>query len=93
MLYIISYDISIDKRRAKIAKLLEGFGQRVQYSVFECNLDDRECAVLMRKLQRLAKPAESDSIRIYRLCSPCVKKVEIIGAGPPVETRANVYIV
>ena len=33
-LYVISYDIPDDKRRKKIADLLEGYGQRVQYSVF-----------------------------------------------------------
>lgn len=93
MLYVISYDIPLDKRRVKLAKLLEGFGQRVQFSVFECNLDDREYLVLMRKLRRLAKPGDGDSVRIYRLCSPCTKQIEIIGAGPPIETRADVYIV
>jgi len=93
MLYVISYDIPVDKRRAKIAKLLEGFGQRVQYSVFECNLDDREHAILARKLRRLVKPDEGDSVRTYRLCSTCVKQVALVGKGPPVETRADVYIV
>lgn len=34
-LYLISYDITADKRRNALAKLLEGFGSRVQYSVFE----------------------------------------------------------
>jgi CRISPR-associated protein Cas2 len=38
-LYVISYDIPDDKRRKKIADLLEGYGQRVQYSVFECQLN------------------------------------------------------
>lgn len=42
MLYLISYDIAVDKRRTKIAKLLEGFGQRVQYSVFECDLTTKQ---------------------------------------------------
>lgn len=39
MLYIVSYDIPDTKRRTKLAKMLEDFGDRVHYSVFECILD------------------------------------------------------
>ncbi len=42
MLYLISYDIPIDKRRLAIARMLEGSGQRVQRSVFECDLSDAQ---------------------------------------------------
>lgn len=93
MLYVISYDIPADKRRMKVAKLLEGFGQRVQYSVFECDLTEKQYTKLQRKLKRLIEPDEGDSLRIYRLCSGCVPTIEIIGAGPPVETSPDVYII
>lgn len=92
MLYLISYDISIDKRRAKIAKLLEGFGQRVLESVFECDLTAAEYRQLRRKLNRRIKADAGDELRIYQLCRSCVAKTEIIGAGPPVERSADVYI-
>ena len=39
---LVSYDISDDKRRRKVCKILEGYGYRVQYSVFECDLDDKK---------------------------------------------------
>jgi len=39
MLILVSYDIPNDRRRVKIAKTLEDFGDRVQYSVFECDLE------------------------------------------------------
>lgn len=93
MLYVISYDIAVDRRRTRLAKVLEGFGQRVQWSVFECNLDDREYAVLERKLRRILKPDEGDNLRTYRLCSTCVTQTEIRGDGPPVEQRQDVYII
>lgn len=93
MLYVLSYDISVDKRRTKLAKLLEGFGQRVQYSVFECDLTDRQFAVLWRKLQRILKPEEHDSLRIYRLCATCTSTIQVIGSGPPVESSVDVLIV
>ena len=41
MRYVISYDIESDRTRRKLAKLLEGYGVRIQYSVFECNLTDK----------------------------------------------------
>ena len=52
MLYLIAYDISDDARRTKLAELLEGFGQRVQRSVFECDLNEREYQALERKMKR-----------------------------------------
>ncbi|RRR69995.1 MAG: CRISPR-associated endonuclease Cas2 [Candidatus Viridilinea halotolerans] len=93
MLYIISYDISVDRRRTRIAKILEGHGQRVQYSVFECDLDANQYQALWRKLLGTLQPDEGDNLRIYRLCANCNKTVTIIGSGPPVETSPNYYIV
>src|SRR6266511_1773180 len=60
MLYVISYDISVDRRRARVAKLLEGFGQRVQYSVFECDLTESQYAVLQRNLRRMLRATASE---------------------------------
>ncbi len=37
--YLVSYDICDPKRLRRVAKILEGFGTRLQYSVFECPLD------------------------------------------------------
>lgn len=40
--YLVCYDISNDKRLARVAKTMRGFGERVQYSVFECQLNDTD---------------------------------------------------
>lgn len=93
MLYLITYDIPVDKRRTKLAKLLEGHGQRVQYSVFECDMEDRQVAQLRRRLSRLLRPAEGDSLRIYRLCAQCRTTITIIGDGPPVAQASDFYII
>ncbi|MDX9954945.1 MAG: CRISPR-associated endonuclease Cas2 [Anaerolineae bacterium] len=53
--YLISYDIPDDKRRSKIAHLLEGYGERVQYSVFEIWVTDKELEKLSQQLQRLVQ--------------------------------------
>jgi CRISPR-associated protein Cas2 len=93
MLYLISYDISVDRRRTKVAKLLEGFGQRVLESVFECDLEAKQYSALRQKLARRLRPEEGDRLRIYRLCAGCTAQIEVIGAGPPVEQSLDVYII
>ena len=75
---VITYDISNDKRRTKIHKVLSSYGQWMQFSVFECSLSETEYARLRNRLNRLIKP-EEDSIRFYFLCACCQKKVERIG--------------
>lgn len=89
-LYIISYDIPDDRRRTKVAKLLLGFGHRVQYSVFECYLNKKQILLLRTRLLALAKE-EEDNIRIYDLCDGCERRVESIGREGPREQE--VYFV
>jgi CRISPR-associated protein Cas2 len=45
-----SYDVPSDRSSTKIAALLKDFGERVQYSVFECLLEDAALARLRTKL-------------------------------------------
>lgn len=79
MRYVISYDISNDKRRRKVVKVLEGVGFRVQYSVFECDLDAQRLNVLRKRLKPLIQPKSTDSIRFYRLCADCSEHIDVIG--------------
>jgi CRISPR-associated protein Cas2 len=92
MLYLVSYDIPNDKRRLKLARLLEGAGQRVQRSVFECDLTERQWAGLRKRLLKLLDSSE-DSLRVYRLCGSCVGVVEMHGQGPPLESSPDIFIV
>lgn len=78
MFIVISYDISEDKRRTKIHKILKSYGQWMQFSVFECELTDAQYAKLRSRLSKLIKPSE-DSIRFYFLCGCCQPKIERIG--------------
>ena len=89
--YLISYDIPDDKRRLKIARALEAHGERVQYSVFECLLKDKDFRALRKQLQSIVHEQE-DSVRIYRLCPPCVERVETWGQAS-VTTVPDVFIV
>lgn len=78
--YVLAYDIHDDKRRAKIAKLMESMGARVQGSVFEAYLTQKELETLVRKAMRLIQKNQ-DSLRIYSLCQACLEKVKTHGQG------------
>ncbi|MGN0291927.1 MAG: CRISPR-associated endonuclease Cas2 [Lachnospiraceae bacterium] len=78
-MYIISYDISNDKIRGKIAKELLNYGRRVQYSVFECYISEKQYKYLYEKLVILMQNVKEGNIRIYNLCAKCERKMESIG--------------
>ena len=77
---MLSYDIPDNQRRNQLAKVLKGFGTRVQYSVFEAHLNKRQYEELKRAVERLIEPSE-DSVRYYALCSACVGRVEVPAIG------------
>ncbi|MDF5713699.1 MAG: CRISPR-associated endonuclease Cas2 [Rhizonema sp. NSF051] len=82
-LYVVAYDIPCDKRRKKVSDLLEGYGKRVQYSVFECLLEQGKYKELCQRLKKRVKLGE-DSIRFYPLSRHTLGQVETWGVGPPV---------
>lgn len=79
MRIVVSYDISDDKRRREVAKIMEGHGYRVQYSVFECDLTAKQLRQLQKRLRPLVKTQEMDSIRFYPLPADVVDKIEVMG--------------
>ena len=86
MLILVAYDVPDDKRRTKLAHSLKDFGERVQYSVFECHLDDAELDVMRKRLLKLTDPKD-DSVRIYRLCAACAEHIETHGLGRVTEDK------
>ncbi|MCI7765409.1 CRISPR-associated endonuclease Cas2 [Helicobacter sp.] len=77
MLILITYDISNDKRRNKVSALLEGYGSRVNFSVFECILTQTKLDKLTQEIQNLI--TKTDSVRFYYICQNCIKKSFYIG--------------
>lgn len=77
---LVSYDISDDKRRRKVCKIMEGYGYRVQYSVFECELDDKKLKELWARLKPLVSKRGEESIRFYPLHSECADNVRVLGS-------------
>ncbi len=86
MLVLITYDVNTENatgktRLRKVAKQCVNYGQRVQNSVFECNLDAAKCRQVKAILEDLIDK-EKDSLRFYYLGNNYKNKVEHIGAKP-----------
>lgn len=68
--YVICYDVVDNRRRAKVADCLEGWGTRVQKSVFEALLEKPHLTALVGQLGRLIDPT-TDCVNIYPVCAAC----------------------
>ena len=83
MLTLITYDVSTAdaagrKRLSKVAKICVNYGQRVQNSVFECDLDNAQLVVVRDKLLK-AMDDKQDSLRIYNLGNNYANRIEHYG--------------
>lgn len=81
MFLAVCYDIADDRRRRKASKVLEAFGKRVQRSVFECEIEQRQFVTMRQKLSQIV--AEGDRVRYYRLCGSCRDNIEFYGGNDP----------
>jgi CRISPR-associated protein Cas2 len=84
MWIVVCYDVNTEtgagrKRLRRVAQVCKNFGQRVQKSVFECQVDEMKYEDLRRKLLKEVK-LELDNLRIYRLTEPRDKRVEEYGS-------------
>jgi CRISPR-associated protein Cas2 len=89
---VICYDSPDDRRRAKLHTRLKDFGSPVQYSVFECLVDDRQLARLQAAVRRIIKP-RLDNVRYYFLCAACQQRIESTQAGVEVAHEQDAYVV
>jgi CRISPR-associated protein Cas2 len=81
MFVVVAYDIADDGRRERLATLLEGYGTRVQESMFECLLQAGELRELLDRARHVIDPSK-DNLRLYRLCGMCATKAESWGSVP-----------
>ena len=84
MLVVVCYDVSTvedegPRRLRRVAKACKDYGQRVQFSVFECEVDPAQWTVLRQKLIDEIDP-EVDSLKFYFLGSNWRRRIEEIGA-------------
>lgn len=80
---LVAYDVNTltaagRRRLRKVAKACEGMGQRVQYSVFECSVDETQLAGLRLRLLDIVD-LDEDSLRIYHLRGPRQETVDAHG--------------
>jgi CRISPR-associated protein Cas2 len=80
MFWIVSYDIVDDRRRYKVSQILESYGTRAQYSVFECEITDRQQMSLQGKL-RAVIDTDEDDIRFYPMNEAYIERVKTLGKG------------
>ena len=89
MMVLVTYDVATTsktgpKRLRHVAKACLDFGQRVQNSVFECQVDPAQWAQLRHRLEAIINPKE-DSLRYYYLGKHWRRRVEHVGAKPAVD--------
>jgi len=96
MLVLITYDVNTKtpegrKRLRQVSKACQNYGQRVQNSVFECDVDAGEFLKVKDRLVRLIN-TETDSLRFYNLGNMGQNKVEHIGAKPSFDVSEPLII-
>ncbi len=96
MLVLVSYDVATtdkagQRRLRRVAKQCQDYGQRVQYSVFECVVDPEQWAVLRNELIEIINK-EEDSLRFYFLGANWRHRVEHIGAKKAVDFEAPLIL-
>jgi len=96
MLVLITYDVSTEtsagkKRLNKVAKACVKYGQRVQNSVFECNIDYGTFLKLKNTLIGMINQ-EEDSLRFYNLGNKYENKVEHIGIKPSIPLEGTIIV-
>lgn len=86
MLMLVTYDVNTEtpagrRRLRRVSRACLDYGQRVQHSVFECEVDPAQWTTLRARLLEEIDP-ERDSLRFYRLGAEGRRRVEHVGAKP-----------
>ena len=89
-LRVLSYDVSDDKCRRRVARLLEGEGTRVQLSVFEARLNDAALKALVSRIAGVI--AETDSLRVYTIGATGERHSSVLGASIPIDRDVGFWL-
>jgi CRISPR-associated protein Cas2 len=96
MLVLVTYDVAVTSkggpmRLRAVAKACRDFGQRVQFSVFEIEVDPAQWATLKARLERIID-TERDSLRYYYLGANWQRRVEHVGAKPSADLNGPLIV-
>ena len=89
MLMLVTYDVNVEtpagrRRLRRVARACLDFGQRVQNSVFECEVEPAQWTALRARLLAEIEPGK-DSLRFYRLGADGRRRIEHVGAKPTLD--------
>lgn len=71
---VVAYDIKEDRKRARVSKILEKYGIRVNFSVFECMFTDIQLLQVQEKIKKILDK-RSDTVIYYPICVNCYTKI------------------
>ena len=96
MMVLVTYDVNTEtpegrRRLRHVAKVCKNYGQRVQFSVFEIEVDPGQWVKLKARLEGIIRP-EFDSLRYYYLGSNWERKVEHVGAKPALDLNGPLIL-
>lgn len=89
-LRILCYDVSCDRRRRRIAKILEDVASRVQFSVFEGRLSKRALAVVVADATKHLD--KDDSLRVYTVGQTGERHCVVHGSGVPIDCESGYWL-
>lgn len=90
---IVSYDFAENKVRAKFAKFLKQYGEKIQYSVYRIKNSPRILNIILAEIEHKYKKKfkNTDSILIFRICNSCMDKIVRYGSAKHEESEV-VYL-
>lgn len=93
---LVSYDVAVSteggqRRLRRVAKACKNYGQRVQFSVFECVVDPAQWAKLKNTLEKIIDK-NKDSLRYYYLGANYKRRVEHVGTKPSIDIDSPLII-
>ena len=96
MMVLVTYDVAVTdgngpQRLRRVSRACKDFGQRVQYSVFEIEVDPAQWIALKKRLEDIIEPA-TDSLRYYYLGANWQRRVEHVGAKPAADLNGVLII-
>jgi CRISPR-associated protein Cas2 len=96
MMVLVTYDVSTTepggaKRLRRVARACQDFGQRVQFSVFEIEVDPAQWTMLKARLESIIE-ANHDSLRYYYLGANWTRRVEHVGAKSAVDLTGSLIV-
>ncbi len=88
MMLVVAYDIASDDARAKSSAVLAGWGDRIQKSVYQCQVDSDEFEEIVERIEALIDPS-TDVVQFFRLCAHCSDAQ--LGLGQSATLAADPY--